>query len=138
VGIGLGPFQRDHGVAFIGENGTMVVDRGRWEIFPETVDEGGQTRNKVPAMPVRTARSGEGGLNQHTANFIECMKTRARPKCDVEKGSLAAVTAHLGNIAFRTDGKVRWDASTMTFPGNEKANDLTKARYRAPWEVPKV
>ena len=28
-GIGLGPYQRSHGIAFIGNNGTLIVDRGR-------------------------------------------------------------------------------------------------------------
>ena len=31
TGINDGPYTRDHGVAFIGNNGTLIVDRGGWE-----------------------------------------------------------------------------------------------------------
>ena len=34
--IGQGPYMRDHGVAFHGNNGVLVVDRGGWEVLPET------------------------------------------------------------------------------------------------------
>jgi len=137
VGIALGPFQRDHGVAFIGNNGTLVVDRGGWEIYPETESEGGRTIYKVPQMP-RQNRQGRGDLDRHMENFVDCLRTRARPNCDVDVGAAVAKTCHLGNIAFRTDGKVRWDDASQTFPGNDKANELTRAHYRGPWQVPRV
>ena len=38
TGINGGPYGRDHGIAFIGNNGTLVVDRGGWEVMPETQD----------------------------------------------------------------------------------------------------
>ena len=37
--IGQGPYMRDHGVAFHGNNGVLVVDRGGWEVLPETENE---------------------------------------------------------------------------------------------------
>ena len=134
VGIALGPFQRAHGVAFIGNNGTLVVDRSQWEIYPEVKGEA----YKMEARPVRKGNPAERGLDQHTANFIECMRTRKRPKCDIETGSIAAVNSMLGNIAFRTDAKVHWNAKKMEFKKNDPANALTQARYRKPWKLPKV
>ena len=59
VGVGLGPFQRSHGVAFIGNNGTLVVDRQQWEIFPEVERSTGQY--KVAAQPIKRAKAGEEG-----------------------------------------------------------------------------
>ena len=72
VGIGLGPFQRDHGVAFVGNEGTLVVDRGGWEVFAETGTEAGKPYYKMDPVPEHRVRAGEGGLDQHTAHFIEC------------------------------------------------------------------
>ena len=46
------------------------------------------------------------------------MKTRQQPVCNAEVGSLAAVNAHLGNIAFLTGAKVHWDGRDMTFKDN--------------------
>ena len=114
VGIELGPFQRDHGIAFVGNNGTLVVDRGGWELYPESrLEDGRAVGYKMPGRPRVAARPGEAGLDQHTRNFIECMKSREQPVCNTAVGSLAAVNAHLGNIAFRTGAKVDWDPEAL-------------------------
>ena len=36
LGIGRGPEAREHGVAFVGEYGTLVIDRAGWEVYAET------------------------------------------------------------------------------------------------------
>ena len=138
VGIGLGPFQRDHGVAFLGNEGTLVVDRSRWQVFPETGTEAGKPFYKMDPVPEHRVRPGEGGLDQHTKNFIECMRTREQPRCNPEIGSLAAVNAHLGNAAFRTNRKVHWDSSVQRFRDNDDANRLLTPTYREPWHLPRV
>jgi predicted dehydrogenase len=138
VGIGLGPFQRDHGVAFLGNEGTLVVDRSRWQVFPETGTEAGKPFYKMDPVPEHRVRPGEGGLDQHTKNFIECMRTREQPRCNPEIGSLAAVNAHLGNAAFRTNRKIHWDSSAQQFRDNDDANRLLTPTYREPWHLPRV
>ena len=50
----------------------------------------------METRPPVVAAAGQRGLDQHTANFIDCMKTRRQPVCNAEVGSLAAVNAHLG------------------------------------------
>ena len=35
IGIGLGNWKRPHGMSYIGENGTLVLDRNGWEVVPE-------------------------------------------------------------------------------------------------------
>jgi len=139
VGIGLGPFQRGHGVAFIGNNGTLVVDRKEWQVFPETKRKSsGPGRRQVPALPTHKAHPDQHGLSQHTENFIDCMRTRSTPKCDVRTASLAAVNAHLGNISLRTGNTLAWDANKMQFKSNRSANALVKPKYRRPWRLPEV
>ena len=137
--IELGPFQRSHGVAFVGNNGTLVVDRQGWEIFPEEKLENRRpVAWRMETRPPVAAAAGQRGLDQHTANFIDCMKTRRQPVCNAEVGSLAAVNAHLGNIAFRTGAKVHWDGADMTFKDNDAANALVRAQYDGPWKLPRV
>ncbi len=138
VDIGLGPFQRDHGVAFVGNEGTLVVDRRGWEVFAETGTEAGKPYYKMNPVPEHRVRAGEGGLDQHTTNFIECMQTRAQPRCHTATGSLAAVNAHLGNVAFRTNRKVHWDASAGKFRNDADANQMLTPGYRSPWHLPSV
>jgi hypothetical protein len=88
-------------------------------------------------MPVQH-RSGGGGLDEHTRNFVDCIKSREQPACNTAVGRLAAVNAHLGNVAFKTGRKVHWDEATTAFENDPEANALTRARYRAPWTVPNV
>lgn len=138
AGIGLGPFQRPHGIAFIGNNGTLVVDRQQWEIFPEQEKGPDGLRYKLPSQPAQVARPEARGLDQHTENFIQCMRSRATPRCDVRTGSLAAINAHLGNIALRTGDVIDWQAEKGRFEGNRAANALLKPDYRRPWRLPDV
>lgn len=134
VGISLGPFQRPHGVAFIGNNGTLVVDRAKWEIFPET--EPNSLEYKVLAQATRTARPSERGLDQHTENFVAAIRDGASLNCDIQTGSLAAVNAHLGNIALRTGSTLEWNAAESRFIDNKAANNFLKPSYRSPWQLP--
>ena len=137
TGIDLGPYERTHGVAFIGNLGTVVVDREKWEVLPESGwDERGRTY-KMTARPVQSRRGG-GGLDEHTRNFVDCMKSRAQPVCNTEVGHSAAVVAHMGNVAFKTGRKVYWDAASGSFGGDREANDLIKVNYRAPWQLPSL
>jgi predicted dehydrogenase len=131
TGINGGPYQRDHGVAFIGNNGTLVIDRGGWEIFPEA-REG---RYRMEALP---RRSGSSGLNAHAENFIECIRSRGRTNCPADVAANTAINAHMGNIALRVGGRVYWDEGTRRFRDNDAANRFLTPTYRAPWSLPKV
>ncbi len=66
------------------------------------------------------------------------MKSREQPVCNTAVGSLAAVNAHLGNIAFSTGAKVDWDPEGRQFADNPHANALLTPTYRAPWTLPQV
>ena len=139
TGIELGPFQRAHGVAFVGNNGTLVVDRQGWELYPEErLENRRPVGYKMEGRPRVVANQNQRGLDQHTENFIACMKTRQQPICNADVASLAAVNAHLGNIAFRTGGKVLWDSKTLKFKDNTAANAMVTPRYRGPWTLPNV
>ena len=54
--IGLGPYNRDHGVAFHGNNGVLVVDRGGWEVLPETETKAGKKTYRAGGQPRRSGR----------------------------------------------------------------------------------
>jgi predicted dehydrogenase len=133
--IGQGPYMRDHGVAFHGNNGVLVVDRGGWEVLPETESPPGSTkRYRMAGEP----RRGTGGSDYHLAhikNFLDCMDTRQRPRSDVEIGHNSMLACHLGNIAYRVGRRVEWDATNQRIAGDEKAQALVMKPYRAPWSL---
>ncbi|MDD4226126.1 MAG: Gfo/Idh/MocA family oxidoreductase [Mariniphaga sp.] len=64
IGIDGGYYGRSHGVGFVGNNGSLVVDRDGWEVIPEGGDK--------PAMERVELQKGDGqGLNNHMKNFID-------------------------------------------------------------------
>ncbi len=130
LGTARGPYDREHGVAFIGNRGTVVIDRSKWEVLPE-VEAG---KYLTPAMP---AQYGDGkDLDRHTRNFVECIRSRQLPNCSVDIARNVAVNAQLGNIAHRLGRQVVWDDATRTITNDAKANELVKAHYRSPWQLP--
>jgi predicted dehydrogenase len=138
LGIGRGPEGREHGVAFVGEYGTLVIDRGGWEVYAETdrIDKRIREYKRV-GLP----RQGSGNEDyhlKHVKNFIDCMKSRARPVSDVEIGHDSMIACHLGNMAQRLGRMVRWDPEKETVIGDPEAQKLVTRPYRAPWVLPKV
>lgn len=131
-GLSKGPYGRGYGVSFIADNGTLVINRESWELIPE--QENG--KNKIEAIPVQAADKTDH--EKHVMNFIESVKSRKRPICDVEVGRNAAVLAHMGNIAYRTGEKLEWNSDQKQFSGSAKGNALITPAYRLPWKLPGV
>lgn len=129
-GITRGQYGRNYGVAFVGTTGTLVVNRESWEIIPEMDGE----KPRMEATPVQPADKQDH--QKHVGNFIDCLKSRQRPICDVEFGRNSAVLAHMGNIAYRTGNKLWWNDAERKFKDDDKANALLTPQYRAPWKFP--
>ena len=108
LGVGRGPEAREHGVAFHGEDGVLVVDRFGWEVFPETrrIDS---RRRTYKAAGLPRQRVGRDYTPDHVRNFLDCMRSRETPVADVEIGHNSVIACHLGNIAQRLGRQVRWD-----------------------------
>lgn len=130
TGIDLGPYGKNHGVAFIGNNGTLVVNRAGWEVIAE--DDQNKPLMEVPAPEKQNGND----LDRHTVNFVNAIRSGEALHAPVEVGHKAAVVAHMGNVAFKTGRKVYWDQSIRQFKGDEEANTIIKPTYRAPWTVP--
>ncbi|MBB4621343.1 MULTISPECIES: Gfo/Idh/MocA family protein [Parabacteroides] len=131
-GINHGPFDKKEGLAFFGENGTLVLTRAGWEVLP--VIAGKEAR--MEAVPFK---KGEGkGLYNHVGNFLSCIKSRELPHADIAIGARVAKMSHLANISCRLQREVRWDDTNSVFIGDNEATALSKAYYRAPWELPKL
>ncbi|MEP7266122.1 MAG: Gfo/Idh/MocA family oxidoreductase [Saprospiraceae bacterium] len=125
-----GPYGRNYGLAFVGNDATLVIDRDSWELFPE--EQNGAY--KVPAIPKKY--ESEHPHELHMQNFLECIKSRKDPNCTVENGRLVAMYAHMGNIALRTSSRLEWSEASHSFGNNKAANGLITPAYRKPWSIP--
>ena len=133
IGIDGGYYGRSHGVGFVGNNGTLVVDRTGWEVIPEN-------DNGKPKMERVELKKGDGkGLNNHMANFIACIKDHSiTPNAGIDIGANIARVANLGNIAYKTGRRLYWDGKASAFVNDHEADAYLKAKYRKPWELPKL
>jgi predicted dehydrogenase len=131
AGIETGPWGRNYGLAFVGNDATLVIDRASWDLFPES--SGGKFR--VPALPRQT---GSDSHEAHLKNWIDCLKTRKDPNCPIEIGRLAAIYTHMGNIALRTNSRLVWSDGSRNFGNNAAANALLAPSYRKPWTLPTI
>jgi predicted dehydrogenase len=116
------------GCIFEGDKGLLYVNRGVVRAWPEEVLE-----TPLKDSDVRLYQSTE-----HHQNWLECIKSRKLPICDVAIGHRSATVCHLGNIAIRTGRKIQWDPVKETIVGDAEAAKLTTKEYRAPWKLPRV
>ena len=132
IGIDGGYYGRSHGVGFVGNDGTLVVDRTGWEVIPEP--KGGQ-----PTLERVDLIKGDGkGLPNHMLNFVDGIKNGAALNCPVEIAAGVARTCHLGNIAYKTGRRLYWDAETSRFIDDADADSYLTPSYRSPWILPEV
>ena len=118
-----------YGICFHGSLGTMFLDRAGFEVIPE----------KTPKGVSRCEPIKEKNLNNHNVahsrNFLDCIKSRQLPICDIEIGHRSTSTAQLGNIAYRTKSHLFWDSKNQDFRDNKPASKLLQAKYRRPWKL---
>lgn len=134
AGVQEGPWNKPYGIAFVGDKGTIVVNRNGYDLYPEY--DGSTRSNKTESRTLSGISDAHG---PHVRNFLECIKTRETPLCTVEMGYAAALHAHIPNIAGRVGmTQLDWNEEEMRFTNSEAANELVTPRYRAPWRLPEV
>jgi predicted dehydrogenase len=71
----------------------------------------------------------------HMGNWLDCLRSRQRPICDVAIGYHSVVVCHLANIALRLKRKLKWDPAKEEFLGDDEANRMLSREMRAPWKL---
>ena len=138
LGVGRGPADREHGVLLHGENGILIVDRHGWEVLPETDRIGKPAREyRSAAVPHQAYRPDREDMHlDHVQNFLQCMRTRERPRSDVEISHDSMIGCHLGNAAVRTGRRVYWDVENERVVDDPEAEAIMYRRpYRQPWAL---
>ncbi len=132
MGIDNGSYNRDHGIAYIGNNGTLILNRGGWEVIEEK-----QSKNKV-VKPFE--KSSDNGLNKHMVNFVYVIKSRKMEdlNCSIQAGAHVATVCQMGNIAYKSGKKLEWDATKNEFTDKEINKQYFAKEYHNGYKFPKV
>ncbi len=113
------------GVEFIGTEGRVMVNRGYLETDPPDI-----LKEPIGPNDIHLYESYD-----HHQNWLDCIRTRRRPICDVAIGHRSATVCHLGNIAYWTGGSYRWDPERQVFTGDNAPNHMLERPMRAPWTL---
>ena len=96
-------YGESEGSAVFGDQGYIIIGNNGWRAYTaknELVKEAGGNSDATP----------------HVQDFINCVKSRKRPYCDLETvGHPASVLCHAGNIAWRVGRTLTFDPETETF-----------------------
>ena len=107
-------------MAFFGDRGTLIVDRGGWKVYGRRENLTADATELQPA---------------HLRDFVDAVKTRRVPAADIEIGHVSGTLCHLGNIAYRLDREIIFDPQAMNFGWDGDANALLACEHRSPWRI---
>lgn len=113
------------GCTFEGTEGTIYVDRGELSSTPKNLLDEPLGRN---ASRVYHAEN-------HMLDWIECIRSRKLPICDVEIGHRTASVCQLAYIGYELRRPLKWNPKKERFAGDREANRLTDRELRAPWTL---
>jgi len=131
MGIDNGSYGRDHGIAFIGNHGTLILNRGGWEVIEER-----QSENKV-AKPL--VKPSDNGLQKHAQNFVAAIRANdpSKVNCSIQEGAHVATVAQMGNISYRSGEKLYWDVTKNRFTDEVINKEYLTNTYHNGYSLPK-
>lgn len=109
------PEGRSAGVAFYGDGGTLILDRGGWKVYD------GQNA---------LTENGRADLTPHVAGFLDAVRTRRRAPALLHDAIISANYCHLGNLAFRVGRELQIDPNAALLVSGPDVAELARGSYR--------
>lgn len=117
--------QRKNYCHFFGSEGEVYVQRGTLRTTPETLKDKVFDRSEYKIYV----------SDNHFEDFIQAIRKRAKPICDVEVGHRTATVCNIGNIAYQVGRTLEWDPEKEKFIKDSEANKLLKRKMKREWKV---
>jgi predicted dehydrogenase len=112
-----------NGILFTGTKGKVEVNRGYLKTWPESL-----LSVKLSPQDVHLYES-----PGHHADWINCIRNRRRPICDVAIGFSTITVCHLGNIAWWLGQAFKWDPAAEKILDNPIAARWLDRPKREPY-----
>ncbi len=71
----------------------------------------------------------------HVRDFLDCVKSRGKPRANADVACYSHITCHAANIAVFLGRTVKLDPQTFEFVGDDQANRLRSEALREPWRI---
>ena len=114
-------FDRGWGVRFIGSEGTLDVSRSYLETNPKNI-----VTTELKDTETRLYNS----RDNHFQDWIDAIKNKTNPICDVQTGHRSATICNIANIAYQLGRPLDWDPVEEHFKGDAQANAMRKRQNR--------
>jgi predicted dehydrogenase len=118
--------KRRLGVYFHGANGTLFSNYSKHKIVPE----GDRLEDTTPPTPSIPSSPG------HEREWVECIKSRQQPSCNVAYHSKIDVAIGLATLSLRLGRSIHFDPGAERIVDDEEAARVAKPEYRDPWRFP--
>ncbi|MBM4156810.1 MAG: Gfo/Idh/MocA family oxidoreductase [Lentisphaerae bacterium] len=129
-------------VRFVGEDGWILVSRGRYTATPsDPKSKAANTKALSASDPAileyefkaGDRRSHVSPKDDHHLDWLTSIRTRRPPSAPAEVGHRSCSACLVAHAAMKLGRRLRWDPATETFPGDDEANRLLSRPQRAPW-----
>ena len=119
------PGRGPRGNKFVGTDGWVSVD-----------DTGKVTASSDAILrELNATQQGYAYMMGHHRDFLDCVKTRAKPVAPPEVAHRSTTTCHIANIALRLGRTLRWDPKAERFVGDPEADRMMARATRSPWTL---
>lgn len=112
-------------IHFVGTEGEIKVQRKKLETTPASLKE------KVIGETEKHVYKSEN----HYKDFLDAMRKRSKPICDVEIGHRTSSVCNLGNIAYELKRPLQWNPKKEQFKNDKEANELLGRSMRPEWGI---
>lgn len=116
------------GISFVGDKGSVYVDRGQLKSWP----------GNIVTEPLGASEKPLYKSPGHHEDWLNCIKTRKRPICDVEIGARSVTVCHLGNLAYWHGRTLKWDPANWRFVNDHEADKWLDRERRGTWKLPRA
>ena len=126
-----------NGVTFIGTEGKIAVNRGKFELWIGETKKAESTRqlDEVIKTYLADAKVRLYSSDDHKADFMASIRNRKPPICDVEVGARTVSVCHLVNLAYRHHQRIQWDPAKEKFVGGTGDKKWLDVPRRGPWKL---
>ncbi|WP_041693678.1 Gfo/Idh/MocA family protein [Emticicia oligotrophica] len=115
----------NNAIHFIGTEGEIKVQRRKLETSPASL------KDKVIGENEKHVYKSEN----HYKDFLDSMRSRNKPICDVEIGHRTATVCNIGNIAYRLNRSLKWNPQKEVFIDDKEANLLLGRTMNKEWGI---
>jgi predicted dehydrogenase len=129
---GMKYYGRDRGVTIMGTSGTVLVDRGGYEIYDLKGDKTSEFKAGKAASSADLVGA-DSMTDAHFANFIAGIRKAEKLNAPIAEGNIAVTMLQLSNVAWAVKRELNLDTKDGRIQGDAEAMKMWGREYEKGW-----